>query len=213
MPTLAVTMLGLDMTSASPISNSAGPSGRAPRTRGGRRVQRRKAANRNITAVDANPFVGIEVRKADGSHRDEGWLAHDTCNGNAWRGPANYLDTTGADALFFQETRVPDGQRMQEVEQSARISQLVGTRAESAQQFVRRWGSHRLRRRWTTSPAWCLPDPGFEGSAMRARVASMRAAAILLQLWGLRRPAIFDSSTPSLAYSGRYEAHGYWQAT
>ena len=59
--------------------------------------------------IDSDPFIGSDIRKADTSHRERGWLAYDTCNADAWKESATYLDTTGADAVFLQETKVAKG--------------------------------------------------------------------------------------------------------
>ena len=70
----------------------------------------------------ANPFVGADVRLADASHKDEFLLAYDSCNANAWRQAACYLEAIGADGVLFQETKVPPGLPLSEAEQTARNS-------------------------------------------------------------------------------------------
>lgn len=48
------------------------------------------------------------VKLNDTSHRDKGWWAIDTANPNAWGGAAEILESSSADAIAFQETRVAD---------------------------------------------------------------------------------------------------------
>ena len=54
-------------------------------------------------------------------------MAYDTCNANAWRQAADYMNATGADAVLFQETRVPPGLRTAEAEQTARNSKWTAS--------------------------------------------------------------------------------------
>lgn len=69
---------------------------------------------------DPCPFVGNDARRSDRSHKALGILAYDTVNANAWKQSIRYLEATGADAVFLQETKVPSGQSKDEVEQTAR---------------------------------------------------------------------------------------------
>ena len=70
--------------------------------------------------LDPEPFVGNDARRADRSHRALGILAYDPVNANAWKESIKYLEVTGADAVFVQETKVPAGKQEDEVEQSAK---------------------------------------------------------------------------------------------
>ena len=104
------------------------PSGNGPRrTRGGKhsRNSKLKRTQANTSAAKVMPldpcaFVGNDARRADRSHKALGILAYDSVNANAWRQSIRYLEATGADAVFFQETKVPSGQSKGDVEQTAR---------------------------------------------------------------------------------------------
>ena len=48
------------------------------------------------------------VKLNDASHRDKGWWAIDTANPNAWGGAAEILNSSAADVIALQETRIPE---------------------------------------------------------------------------------------------------------
>ena len=107
----------------------SGPSGGrvVQRTRDGRHSKNSKArrtqpsnAEAKTMPPDLDPFVGNDARRADRRHRALGILAYDSANANAWGQTAKYLEVTGADAIFVQETKAHSGQQQDEVEQSAR---------------------------------------------------------------------------------------------
>ena len=93
------------------------------RARGGRNSNKRRtarAASNHSKVTEASPFVGADARRADDSHKQLHLLAYDSCNANAWRESATYLEATGADGVFFQETKAPAGLQLAETEQAAR---------------------------------------------------------------------------------------------
>ena len=60
------------------------------------------------------------VSKLDTSHRKNQWWAIDTVNANAWPSAADYLATTAADFVVFQEARLTAGDSAKAAEQTAR---------------------------------------------------------------------------------------------
>ena len=124
LPIQLFSLLGLGLP-ADPPRYPSGPSGNGRRrTRGGRNSKNGRHARQQVQQDrgPTNPFVGNDVRRADVSHKDEFLLAYDSCNANAWRQAACYLEATGADGVLFQETKVPPGLPLGEAEQTARNS-------------------------------------------------------------------------------------------
>ena len=58
-----------------------------------------------MTAVETMADASA-VKLGDTSHRDKGWWAIDTANANAWGGAAEILNSSAADCIALQETRV-----------------------------------------------------------------------------------------------------------
>ena len=58
--------------------------------------------------------------KVDTSHRKDRWWAIGTVNANAWPAAADYLATTAADFVVFQETKLPAGDPVKAAEQTVR---------------------------------------------------------------------------------------------
>ena len=58
------------------------------------------------------------IGKSDLTHIDAGLWAIDTANPNCRR-RADYLTCSGADAVFIQETRLPEGPKLLEAEAQA----------------------------------------------------------------------------------------------
>ena len=70
--------------------------------------KQRKDGSRAAKAREAVELLveDTTVKLADDSHREKGWWAIDTANPNAWGGAAEILESSSADAIAIQETRV-----------------------------------------------------------------------------------------------------------
>ena len=78
-----------------------------PRRKKSRRQKRNDSRRvKTLTAVESMADEAT-VNLRDKSHRDRGWWAIDTANPNAWGGAAEILESSAADAIALQETRVP----------------------------------------------------------------------------------------------------------
>lgn len=80
----------------------------APRV--GKTRKQKKNGSRAAKAMGAieHMIEDASVDLADISHREKGLWAIDTANPNAWGGAAEILESSSADAIAIQETRVAE---------------------------------------------------------------------------------------------------------
>ena len=92
-------------------SRAMGASGSRRMPRAGRRKRNRRRRGRGVVSTDGfNPLLAEGISKCDISHRHAGVWAFATYNGNAMTTAQAYLEHSGADVCFLQESRVAGDQ-------------------------------------------------------------------------------------------------------